>query len=758
MEQQLSALLSSASSQAAFPPFFLFVDATSARGRRLLRWTRNAVLTSSPSSASPFQAVLGSTSASSVQLAFTSILSLYRRLHPPSSSSSPPAPLRIALASSNDCLLSYLLPSYISALASTPSLPLRIFPVPLSPSSSHCRVALHLARADNLYLSLFFSSAYRHALEGEESVEAEGGVVLDAVLRYVMDAQGAVRLHIGEVMIEGVGAAGKERAERQADVVLPLPSAAGPGNAAALPLPHPPPLAVAPGAAEVFSAAPPLLTPSTALHAVSAPVPAAGRREQLDDDEEEEAAMGGDAAAEAERLSDTQLLHQQLEQERERDRERERAAEMETISTGRLTLPFVSDVAFISCGRHRASSDSDLQRRGPPGALPATSPAAGHAASPSVVHGDDGTEERKATGEAKRSTLSSFTRFLTSGRGSSAHNKSLSTVQLPPAKSLLVAQSEQAAVRMGRRRNSDSQTHYGRDGRQEGEAAGRDSARAVSAHATPAASAALPADLQHAPVLGRSVQLHYWSLVSSKGRHARRSSLGDGGGAPAVAGGARQRLKKHSIKATFDRILVQRLTSDTALPAAAEPKGRDGRAEPREHRRSIMAVLTDRPSPHPASAEHPASFAASALQASATFSPATSAPAASTAASATAASPSTPALSLLPSQLLLLARRRPAKEPSLLTRLRDESQLIVRPVSKLILSSPVAALSLPWEREQEAGRAEAGRGGRGGGSWGVVVDGVEVDGAGLVSVSAQVSGRIKTLQIAAFGGGAGKDD
>ena len=125
-----SAASPSSAHQSPLPPFFVLVDATGPRGRRLLRWLTAAAESSShASSPSPFSGVLAITSSRDVQSAFNGLVALYRRHHSVTSASNS-SPIRLALAGP-DSLLSRLLPAYIATLTTSPSLPIRVYPIPL---------------------------------------------------------------------------------------------------------------------------------------------------------------------------------------------------------------------------------------------------------------------------------------------------------------------------------------------------------------------------------------------------------------------------------------------------------------------------------------------------------------------------------------------------------------------------------------------------------------------------------------------------
>ena len=688
LDSQLSSLLPATLTRLTFPPYFLFVDSSHPRGRRLLRWASSAP----PSSSPPNAATLAVSSPSDVQLAFSTILSLYRRLFPPSSP--PPPTLRFALAGS-DALLNHLLPSYITALTSSPTLPLSIYPIPLH--SPPCRVADALASIDNVYMTLFFSSTFRHALEGEESVEAEGGVVLDAIGRYVMDAGGEVRLAIGEAMVEGVagaggvgigGPVGEERKERRRDGHPSSHSGVGSAAAPSPPssLPHPPPVVI-PTSADQQSA-PALLSPPASHYSVSAPVHA-----QPDSSESESPTLPHPTPSSTSSTSTSSL-------------------------PSRLTLPFISSVSLMSSTRPRTSSDSELHSPRHQAALPAARHH-GHSYDQNAG-GTLGGEEEEGKGERKeggkermKEKIGRFWVGMKEGLGDTAkHLRAPSAVQLPPAAAL---EGGKSGGKQGRtkRRNSDSQTHFNDDATLP---------RSASSASASASSSALPRDLLTAPTLGHSVQLHFWSNVSSKGKErVRRGSVDEGLGglaAAASSGAVVPHVKKYLLKGSFEKVVVQRLLTAGSVASA----GRDSsRAESKEQpKRSFISALTDRQHSHAGSTATDHSLAPAPHLAPSVSSPAT----------ALLPSSSPHHLSVLSSShLLLLARKSPASQPSLLTRLSSSpSSLISRPITKLIASG----------------------GSREGPRWGVLVDGVELEGVSMVTVSPQVSGRVKALVVHSF--------
>ena len=665
IDAQLSSILPPSCSASSFPPFFLFVDATGPRGRRLLRWTRNAVAAGTNAA---FAATLVVFEAADLPTAFASILAHYRRTFHLTPSS---PPLRLALAGS-DALLNHLLPPYIAALTASPTLPLAIYPVPLH--APPCRVAEYLAWIDNRYLSLFFSSRYRHALEGEESVEAEGDVVLEALHRYVMDAAGETRLTIGEAMIETTAPAfhptidvnpPSERRPPKRD-----PTSASPPSSFSSPqLPHPPPVQV-PSAVDLQTAAPPLHTPAAVAHAVSAPV-----------------LVAESAEAEATTPPHASTASQ----------------------SSRLTLPFISSIAFQSNARPRTSSDSELHSPRGQQTSHERMQSGGHGGG--VWAGEEG-EKKEGGGGVVEKVERSLNKFWVGMKSRAHHSKqAASTVYLPPAGALHGEGVKPEKGRRGRtkRRNSDSQTHFPTD----------TSASSLPAHtrATSAASP-IPLDLTLAPLLGRSMRLTFWSNVSSKGKErARRGSLDEGlgglsGSAPGAASAPLSHAKKYSAKGSFERLLVQRLLT---AGSGGVGQGEKGGGEGGKEKRSFIAALTDRQHSHPTPeltlAPQP-SLAAS-----------TSSPALPS---------SAPAGGLAPVHVLLLGQRGGMARESLLTRLASGGgggALVSRPVTKVIAS-----------------------GGREGPRWGVVVDGVEVEGVSMVSVSAQVSGRVKAMLVHTFTG------
>ena len=745
IETQLSALVaacarpSASTSSALLPPFFVLVDASGPRGRRLLRWLHAAADSASAASSSHFSGVLATTSSHDVQAAFNGLVALHKR-HAAATSAPASHCLRVALAGP-DSLLSHLLPAYISALTTSPSLPVRVYPIPLYPSGppsapSSSRVCAHLASLDNLYLSLFFSSAYQHAFDGA-SVEAEGATVLDAITRYVLDAAVTVKLPLGEVNIESAaatphpqhsGGRDREKSERESLHLVPAQSIA---SSPAIERPHPAPVQVPP-AADLLSAAPSLLSPYAQLHAISAP-----------------AHSSADTAAEAGDLDEQhspsvtppQRIAAPLATSFERKEERERteaAYEPETRSAGRVTLPFVSDVAFLSLNfsRPRTTSDSELHR--PPlhvqHSLAAVRTADEHHTlaahqveeTPQPHHRTDSDSERKA-GEHRKagSVLSTFNKALqsitrtSSAADGSRHTKnSMSTVQLPPASALAGSKSDGSRVaRLHKRRNSDSQTHY------RGQSVSLPATHAATLSAQPAN---IPADLLHAPLLNRRISLSWFTSGKEKGRR---------GSADLSSGAGSGKMKKSSVKGTFERLLVQRIVDE----------GSELQHDKKEHKRSFMEQamhsITHLPSAASLAAPSPAATTPS-LSLPVHTSDHSPSAAFSAASASSSHSASVPRLSA--GQLLLLARRRPPKESSLLHRLRDESSYSAKPATKVIVSAV--------EQSAAAGAAHSAHGSGGGElvDWGCLVDGVAVLGVSVVSVSAQVSGRVKGLAVQLF--------
>ena len=760
-----SASSPSSSHPPPLPPFFVLVDATGPRGRRLLRWlTAAAESSSSASHPSPFSGVLAITSSRDVQSAFNGLVALYRRHHSVTSTSTS-SPLRLALAGP-DSLLSRLLPAYIATLTTSPSLPIRVYPIPLyssahtsAPSSS--RVCAYLASVDNLYLSLFFSSAYQHAFDGT-SVEAEGAVVLDAIARYVMDAAVTIKLPLGEVNIESAAAAahsqqsgGRDRDREEKESPHPHPPQLS--SSQTIPRPHPAPVQVPP-ATELVSA-PGLVSPSAQLHAVSAPVHISDDKAREDDDED---------ALSTTPPHRTMPLPATLAPVA--------AAERAERAAGRVTLPFVSDVAFLSSIHIRARTTSDSELHKPPlhlqhshAAIRAAEEQHSIAVHPPEeaqhqhhVHYTDADSERKS-GEHKKSgsVLSTFNKALLSiTRTSSAadggrHTKNATSVQLPPASALFGSKSDSSRMaRLHKRRNSDSQTQY------RGESAGHPATH-------PAASTApstIPADLLHAPLLNRRISLS-WFTSGTKDK-VRRGSVDTGSGAGAGGG----KIKKSNAKGTFERVLVQRIVDDGSVLQADKKS--------KEHKRSFMEQamhsITHLPSasPSPASSTASSSLAAPSSDHSTFTAPsASSSPSSHHHLHPPSSTPSVPSLSA--NQLLLLARRRPPKESSLLQRLRDDSSYTCRSVTKVIVSavgssssthsssgsssaSSAATASSASSHPSGALGGSSGGGSSGSGMGGGVadlaclVDGVEVVGVSVVSVSAQVSGRVKSLAVQLF--------
>ena len=766
IEEQLSALLTvctrpssstasspSASTSSPLPPFFVLVDASGPRGRRLLRWLTAAADSSSSASSSPFSGVLAIASAHDVHVAFNGLVSLYKRQ---SSATSPhsPAPLRLALAGP-DSLLSHLLPVYIAALTLSPALPIRVYPIPLyatsrssAPSSS--RVCAYLASVDNLYLSLFFSSAYQHAFDGA-SVEAEGAVVLDAIVRYAMDATVTVKLPLGEVNMESAATAAAHSQhggarERERDENEPSHShhfSQSTSSSPAIARLHPAPVQVpSPAAAELVSAAPSLLSPSLHLHAVSAPA-----------HHMEHKAVDYGNGEEGESLTSTPL-HRTIPPisvpgERKDERERTEAAhEREMKAAGRVTLPFVSEVALLSFSlpRPRTTSDSELHR--PPAHLqqPSAAMRAADEQHGVVVHPPDeaqqqhhrmDSESERKGGEHKKggSVLSSFNKALlsmtrtASGAEAARHTKNaMSSVQLPPASALSGSKSDSAKMaRPSRRRNSDSQTHY----------RGESASLPVTHAATSSALSSIPADLLHAPLLNRRVSLSWFTSGKEK---ASRGSVDLTGGATSGAGGGK--LKKSNVKGTFERLLVQRIVDEGSDIQHSK--------KTKEHKRSFMEQAMH--SMHLPSA---AALAAPSPAAASTAPALLAAPSSdhSTAAH-TPKSASSPPTTLVPglaaNQLLLLARRRPPKEPSLLHRLRDDSSYLSKTVNKVIVSAPDHSAAASSTAAASSASSHVSGGGGELMDLGCLVDGVEVPAVSVVSVSAQVSGRVKSLAVQLF--------
>ena len=721
IESQLDLLLCRYNRPAAsaaslpLPPFFVLVDATGARGRRLLRWL-NAAAESSPSaSSSPFSATLAVACAHDVHTAFHAVVALYRRHATPSS-----PPLRLALAGP-DSLLSHLLPVYVSTLTTSPSLPIRVYPIPLYSSSrpfapSSSRVCAHLASLDNLYLSLFFSSAYQHAFDGA-SVEAEGAVVLDSIQRYVMDAAVTVKLPLGEVNIESAAAAtahpqqSGERDREREGKEAPHPSVS---QRPAIVRPHPAPVDVPP-AAEFVSAIS-LTSPHPNLHAVSAPphhtVSVAADDSSLHDIE-----------AQA-----TTPPHRVVSAAHSTVTTGERKEERDQHATGRVTLPFVSDVAFLSCSlpRPRTTSDSELHRPSlhPQHSAELQLPEQTAQHSAHIADGRSGHKKSGSVMSTFNKALHSITRTSSAADGGRHSRNATSTVQLPPASALANSSSEGGrTARLGRRRNSDSQTHY------RGESAG---ASAMQAATSSAQESSLPAALMHAPLLNRRVSLS-WFTSSGKDK-VRRGSLDNGLGGGAAGGGVK--LKKSSAKGTFERVLVQRIVDSGS--------GLQQDRKEHTHKRSFMeqAIHSITHLPAQATLASHSAVTSSSLAASSDHTSALSA--------ASSTPPSSHHSTLSPSELLLLARRRPPKESSLLHRLRDDSSHLAKPVTKVLVSAPTPEQSHSSAASASSSSAHVHAQSSSIADLSCVVDGVEVVGVSVVSVSAQVSGRVKVLAVQLF--------
>ena len=657
---------------------------------------------------------------------------------------------------------------YIATLTTSPSFPIRVYPIPLysstrpsAPSSS--RVCAYLASVDTLYLSLFFSSAYQHAFDGT-SVEAEGAVVLDAIVRYVMDATVSIKLPLGEVNIESAaatahaqqsGARDREREEKESPHAFPSHPTS---SSLAISRAHPAPVQIPP-AADLVSA-PSLISPNPQLHAVSAPTHDFGKSAA------DETVNEVDALSVTPPHRTVQSSATAVERKEERERP-ETAHEREMMTAGRVTLPFVSDVAFLSLSltRPRTTSDSELHR--PPLHLQHSSitTRAAEEQHSIAVHPPeeaqqqyhqrvDSEEGERKGGEHKKSgsVLSSFNKALQSiTRTSSAadggrHTKnSMSTVHLPPSTTLSGSKSDSSRMaRLSKRRNSDSQTHY------RGESA---SSAGTHTATSSAQSSSVPADLLRAPLLNRRILLSWFTSGKDK---VRRVSVDLNSGAGSGAGGGK--MKKSSVKGTFERVLVQRIVDDGS-----------GLQKAKEHKRSFMEQamhsITHLPSAVTLAAPSPAASAtsASSLTAHSTdHSPSASISTSTSGSPMHAASHTVPSLSS--NQLLLLARRRPPKESSLLHRLRDDSSHLAKTVSKVIVSAPDHATRFASVAHSTTGNsatsagvssvsshsAVAVSGGVGLVDLGCLVDGVEVLGVSVVSVSAQVSGRVKGLAVQLF--------
>ena len=367
-----------------------------------------------------------------------------------------------------------------------------------------------------------------------------------------------------------------------------------------------------------------------------------------------------------------------------------------STSQPRLTLPFISSISFFSMTRPRASSfDSEMQS---PHTLQGGE----------WAEGDGGGEGGGKEGGTVKEKFNKIWVGMTGGETKGKHSRPTSS-HLPPAPALAGEGSGRGETggrgkKGGRtkRRNSDSQTHY--------------SVETLS-HPPPSPpnASTLPPDLTSSPPLCHPLHLHYWAPPSKAKAPTRRGSLDS---LTLIPGSQPPHLKKYSVKGSFDRLVVQRLiTAGSGWGAVGGGRGAAG--EVKEVKRSFMATLTDRQH------SHPAGEFAHTLTAAPTLSPSTSTP----------ALPSSSPSSLSPSLLLLLAHRAASSHPSLLTRLSSSpTSLLCRPVTKFIASSI---------------------GGREGPRWGLLVDGVEVEGVSVVSVNAQVSGRVRALIVHTF---AGKED
>ena len=585
--------------------------------------------------------------------------------------------------------------------------------------------------------------------------------MLDAISRYVMDAAVTVKLPLGEVNIESAAAAahsqqsgGRERDEnKEKETPHHYPPQLS-SSSAAIPRPYPAPVQVPP-ATDLVSA-PGLISPSVHLHAVSAPVHIVDHRATVDDADDALSTTPPHRAV-------PPALTIPMPVERT-----ESAHDREMRAAGRVTLPFVSDVAFLSSIhlRPRTTSDSELHK--PPLHLQQSYVAEQHTI---AVHPPDDTQqqhhaendsERKSGGEHKKSTsvLSTFNKALLSiTRTSSAveggrHTKNATSVHLPPASTLSGSKSDTGRVaRLSKRRNSDSQTHYRGDTLSHIVTA--PTASSPTATATAAAST-IPVDLMRAPLLNRRISLSWFK----SGRDAvRRGSVDLSSG----SGSSSAKLSKSNVKGTFERVLVQRIVDDGS-GLQADKKSSGGKEHKRSFMEQAMHSITHMPSAASSltsSAAQPSTASASSLAApSAEYSTSTSV---STSSAVSASSPPHPhpaaaAARLSANQLLLLARRRPPKESSLLHRLRDESSYTSKAVSKVIVSAPDHSSTTASSSTSSTHAATGALGGSSSGSsvaGGVadlacLVDGVEVVGVSVVSVSAQVSGRVKSLAVQLF--------
>ena len=381
--------------------------------------------------------------------------------------------------------------------------------------------------------------------------------------------------------------------------------------------------------------------------------------------------------------------------------------------------------------------------------------------------------------------MEKFGRFwvgMKEGLGDTAKQLSLRapTVQLPPAGALESGKGSGMQIGRTKRRNSDSQTHL--------QTPAAFSVNAAPFHENATHSSAEDASHRARPV---QLQLHFWSSVSSKGKErvVRRSSIGEALGslslpvtyahptghaataataaAAATSGGGGAvvpHIKKYQVKGRFDRVVVYRLLTEAGHTHSRSHSAfaGTGRAESTPHhhhhpKRSLIATLTERQHSHAGQTANEQPLAPAPPLTISLSSPASAhlsftsvlTSTSNTTSSSTSPHPPPPSLSSLsslsPSHLLLLANKSVPSQPSLLTRLSSSTSssagLISRPINKLIASS-------------------SSSGSRQGPRWGVVVDGVKVEGVSMVTVSPQVSGRVKALLVRSFsvGNGAGQDE